>query len=1049
MKNELRNRNLPNRPQAGQTLVMALFVLGILLIVGFVFIAVINQTIKRTSVAGQRSAASDLADAGVRFAHNQLLTSVQGADYRLAPTGPISPRDPDADFLQLDPDGNPNNGDQGGPDGFGSYSRVNFANGRALVRVRYAPSDPAMFVSNPQGALPNPTKANSYLIIESVGKVGRINANDPTTLLGADKRESRKLIGFVSIGMLESARFIHNKDRVNRPAEIGYPRPLGARTESGFEVNVTAILGEDLPIYDFGNPPTPAPAPVPTGGSVFSNASLMIHGNVIANINASLGDGIFSAERIYGADNSASLTIRRAAWNPTLGQWGITTTGLLNNSNPSLDSRNGAFSTILGAIRDGESSADGNGYARGIPYKGVPLISYTDPATGRTRYIELTRNSGALGPAGNDGRFGHGSGIYVNNGQDRQIRVDEEGRIDMGSAESLIQDWFNPNGSQPNSGWQGPYYVPRGAFVQLLSDGFLIQRDAKAEGGERTWRRPDGINTGSTLIRYRIGDPDGAGPIREPYIINSFTPGVNINEANPNYGLGRPFNGVIHFEGNVRIRGTIPTDIQLTLVSNATIYVEGSITKGIVGNDWSSSDPIEPVPAFSRSTRPSRSMLMLMAKEYVAVNSTMFFGPGTGQALEEVNESPGSVARNPIRVREAGNTFGIRAEFLLDQSAAGANSLNPSTWTPFAWGPGGTNGYREFGSGDFLPSNLLISHTMDDGPAPFTFFSMDVNFGLGTAGNPSTYLFGIDPVFPWNSASGQGPYAPGYVTPGYSTPNYVPIYGLGSESWQRYPKFESAAFPLVTDTGTSFAFPFLTANDGQGRYRILPQETNDLSFRHNNVGAGSTNDWLVARTAITPHDIRIEAAMYAEEGSFAVIPGNWFNANPNDTWRTFDTRLNALIAGGMNAVQARAIANQERRENFGSHPETPFFGEPLDVRISIVGSITENMPLPISQQAEWLRKLGWIPRFMGSSDQLIPARHVPPGIDITLQDRYVPNLFLIHDPALATGRTSGFDLPVGSDTSKYIRRDFYGRPLAPMPRLPVSSTLSFFGEVLR
>jgi hypothetical protein len=53
-----------------------------------------------------------------------------------------------------------------------------------------------------------------------------------------------------------------------------------------------------------------------------------------------------------------------------------------------------------------------------------------------------------------------------------------------------------------------------------------------------------------------------------------------------------------------------------------------------------------------------------------------------------------------------------------------------------------------------------------------------------------------------------------------------------------------------------------------------------------------------------------------------------------------------------------------------------------------------------------------------------------------------------HDPALSTGRTSGFDLPVGSDTSKYLRRDAYGRPLPPMPRLPVSPTLSYFGEVL-
>ncbi|HRK21652.1 MAG TPA: hypothetical protein PLX06_07590, partial [Fimbriimonadaceae bacterium] len=790
--------------------------------------------------------------------------------------------------------------------------------------------------------------------------------------------------------------------------------------------------------------------PVPSYGSIYSNADLQIHGNLTVNVNTTLGDGIFSSGRIFGADDQSTLTINRSFWNPGTGTWNTNSIGLLNASNPSLDSKRGTFITFDGALRDGSSSSDPNGYPRGIATKEAPLISRVDPATSRTRYEESTRQSGIIGPAGNDGRFGHGMGVFVNNSQDIQLRRDEQGRIDMGSAESLVQDWFNPNGSQANSGWQGPYYIPRGAFVQFLSDGFIIQRDAKAEGNERTWRRPDGLNTGATLIRYRIGDPDGAGPIRTPFIINTFTPGVNINEASPNYSLGRPFNGVIYFEGNARVRGTIPTDVQITLVSNATIYVEGSITKGIVGNNWTQFDPdgSQAVAPFARAARPSRSALMLMAREYIVVNPTMFFGPGAGQILEEVSESPGSLARNPIRVREAGGTFGIRAEFLLDPNANGANPLNPMSWTPFAWGPGGATGYREFGTSNFIDSRLLISHTMDDGPAPFTFMSMDVNFGLGSGINPSTYLFGIDPVFPWNSASGQGPFIPGYVTPGYTTPNFVPMYGLGSESWQRYPKFETVGFPLVVEAGTAFNFPLLTANGGHGRFPILAQETNDIAFRHNNVGAGSTNDWLVARTAIVPHDIRIEAGLYAEEGSFAVIPGNWFNPNPNDTWRVYNDRVNAL-SGSLGLAQARAVANQERRENFGSHPETPFYGEPLDVRISIIGSITENMPLPMSQQAEWLRKWGWIPRMQGSTNRLIPGRHVPPGIDITLQDRYVPNLFLIHDPALATGRTSGYDVPVGSDTSKYIRRDDYGRPLPPMPRLPVSGSLSYFGEVLR
>src|SRR5687768_17209306 len=147
MKNFHRNRTLARRLLAGQTLIMALFVLGILLILGFVFLGVVNQNILRAGVMQQRSASNDLAEAGIRFAHNQLLFGVQGADFRLVPTGPLSTRDPDYPFLVLDT--NPALGDQGGPDGLGAYTRVNFANGRALVRVRYAPSDTILFETLP------------------------------------------------------------------------------------------------------------------------------------------------------------------------------------------------------------------------------------------------------------------------------------------------------------------------------------------------------------------------------------------------------------------------------------------------------------------------------------------------------------------------------------------------------------------------------------------------------------------------------------------------------------------------------------------------------------------------------------------------------------------------------------------------------------------------------------------------------------------------------------------------------------------------------------
>jgi hypothetical protein len=138
----------------------------------------------------------------------------------------------------------------------------------------------------------------------------------------------------------------------------------------------------------------------------------------------------------------------------------------------------------------------------------------------------------------------------------------------------------------------------------------------------------------------------------------------------------------------------------------------------------------------------------------------------------------------------------------------------------------------------------------------------------------------------------------------------------------------------------------------------------------------------------------------------------------------------------------------------------PFYGEPLDVRITVVGAIAENMPPPISQQMEWVRKWGWIPREHGASGEAIPWTHVPhaiagvspPAADFKIEydvstsggDVFVPNLNIVYDPMLASGKFEGFESTAGND---YVRMDDSGRPLPPMPRLPVSPTLSYFGEV--
>ncbi|MDR3690289.1 MAG: hypothetical protein P4L46_12985 [Fimbriimonas sp.] len=1065
--------------QRGQTIIIAMVVLGVLLILGFVFIGIVDRNGKTTFNLGNRSVAYDLAQGGIRYAHQQLLQSELGADWRGTPTSLGTGNgtlDPDAYYLRpaatladgvtpltVTPGGTQI--DLGGPDGLGPFFRINNANGRSLVRVRYAPSDANIFSNSPVGPLRRPGLARDYIIIEAIGREGQINVNDPTTLstgyplqfrnfatdldfraaLGLMKQAESKypntqvLRAFASIGIIESARYITNIFNVSRPADIGFPKELGVQypINSGTFVasNINSQLGGTMPLYNLGNPPTPA-GQIEGNGSFYSNANVVVHGNNVLNLNRYMGDQFDVAGSITGdsADGQygyqgGQLTIvsRDVDTNPssaTFGSWLAANTTILNEAGGTLDSMNPNFNTVGGLVRDGAGNPDQAGNVRSLGIKTPPSILVTDPDTNENRYVTMTADSGTLGGNGNNGRYGFGSGIYVYNPSDVQGPVDESGRTNIGSQESLTYDWLNPNNGQAHSGWQGYLYVPPGAILKLLDDGFTIQRDSQAPQGERTWRYIDGSDTGNSLNHFRIGL--GSDGLR--HIVNSFTPAssatptttININGTlqRSDYDKGPVFNGVLYFEGNTRVRGVIPTDVQLTVVSDASIYIEGSITKGITANGL---QPTEGYAIGQLLTRPSKSMLMLMAKDYVTVNTTQFLGLSPNQQAEPVNDTPNQIGFNPIRVR-TGGSLSLDTEFARDPQGPTANPNNPSTWQTF------NMGYSEAGIPAVkLPTNLLIAHTMDDGPAPATFFQLDVNMG-GPA--PSPYFF----------LAGGTNTAFNYIT-GITPTSMIPEYGLGSEVDQRYPKFEETTFPVIDPTTmtTSSDGQQMVANGPTGAYALFAEGTNELTIRQTSISGVATNDYIVGRAALAPNDIRIEAAIYAEQGSFFVIPGPWFNPNPNDR-RDYYVSSEDVYAGASTTPEKDAI----RLENFGATPGFPFYGEPLDIRIVISGAVSENMPPPASVQAEWLKKWGWIPKDLGATGLVIPGSHVPPASTLA-NPLIIPNLIINYDPVLATGRSNGYVIDNGPGT--LIRTDSYGRPLPPMPRLPVSPTLAFFGEV--
>ncbi|MEI8281316.1 MAG: hypothetical protein WCG75_02825 [Armatimonadota bacterium] len=1111
----MRQRNFSRRIQHGQTLVIALLVLFVLLILGAAFASILSRTIRGSSVAKGRGINSDLAESGIRFAHAQLVNSTLGADWRGIPTtlvqvSPDVTRDPDAYYLRP-PARSPRRGalnfpgstraDQGGPDGLGPFFRIAYRGGRALVRVRYAPGDPSIFSSTGIGYLKDPGLARNFLVIESVGRQGEIDPNDPTLnnarssvqfqnypnqaqfdteegkMQSYDAKEisSRKLIAMAQIGLIDYARMDFNKYKSTRPIEIGLsPDIVKYREGAGVEgtpVTVPTQMGDVMATYDLT--PTGAGAFAglyPSGGSMRVNGDLRFYGSVNTYLNQTFNDAILCSGTFQQMPGS-SLTITKTQWNRSTNTWVVSPP-----TNMVLDSLNPAFSTFGGVLRDGFPGADGNNDVRGngiIVSPSIESNSENTDSANTNRYITSTKDSGHLDAGGNTGIFGHGPGIFVNNASDFQIPDDETGRRRSGANASLVQDWlgsFGDSSADPafRTGWHGPFYIPVGAFLLLTKDGFVIQRNANPAQlpTERTWKRADGSDSGLTTIRYRVG----YGTDNQIHVINTLTNGLSasINNAltTADYDKGPVFNGVLYFEGNVRLRGVIPTDVQMTIVSNKTIYIEGSVLKGTEANDVTSAYP--GVLSNNRLTRASKSSAMFMAKDYVTLNPTMFFGPQTEQNAQVSQGGTGVGGYSPDTLNGANGSTTLQ----FDTALSPYDPTNLANILPYESRVSENLTYKEFdpaapnnpnGTNVFLNTGLLLTEALEyTNPGPTNaFYGLKVNRSAQILGGNEDYQFEV-----LNSPTNSAKLIWASINNPLPAPNFGNIYGLGTEAFQQSPKFETVKFPLVVPTASTINIPNnrYTNTFNTNSYEMQMQGTNSLELFLTQFGTQASGNYQLARAAAVPMDIRIEASIFAEEGSFFVIPGDWFNMNPNDRRDTFEARVATLVGLGQTQLQARDAASQERLDNFGTTAGAPFYGEPIDVKINIVGSIAENMPPAISAQSEWMKKWGWMPTKQAGAynsttgaPTYIPVSHVSnwtkanPGIR-----PFTSNLTLSYDTALATGRvggTFGFDTPFDASNPgnangmiRTTQLNGVTYQLAPMPRLPVSPTLAFFGE---
>ena len=1016
------------RAQRGQTIVIALLVLLLLAFVGGLFVTIVARNLVNAHTSGTVQTADDYAQSGLRFADDQLRTSAEGADWRppRVASGSLSMADPDYAYLSQ------------------RYFRYNTGNGRFLIRVTYDPLGSEFNAAHPG----HPTATDPlarYIKIESVGREGTVDLRDPTTFPNAARgTQIAKLVAYKPIGITDYARFITDIDQRSDVASIGVPgiydtnwqeittpgvfdfygktsdprssqiRSFGVKTTLGApdaylsQTDTTTGFQFLLPNPTAGSNAAAAGngVLVAGGGAFRSNSSVRFYGSNLIYLNrpsvanaqsSTLADQVeingdvvldhYDPSVVNGA--VTDLTKQSSALTFVSSDPAIGTVPVYPSSDPS-------FQTFGGAVRDGRSGSSGNdvnGYARQIKRLDPPKIDNVDSVTNMSRYRSMAMNSpvrpGVTGASSNASANGYGQTVYVNNPTDVQSES-----IGVTGGGTLVDQWLNRNHANDNpltakGGWVGNIYIPPGVEIVFGRLPFaagtalqgkygvtLIRHDQTTNNQIFQWLDPDGVTPSGSSALYI--------PFRDFYTAVGVTPAVN-----PNRDI------IIVAEGNVRVRGIVsadpndspqPTDNDdqlarhITIVTNATAYVEGNLLKG----------------------NPNSSIAVL-ARDYVCVNTTQF--------------TAGPIVSDPV---------------------GGVLPPSPN-----------------------ISDNSKLDFTPKDGLLPA--LVQEFNFGLPNGGKPSQYgtlalYFSASP-----DASSGG--SEGTTDVKFSLYNPLTNQVASATTGLTNPQDDASSLAGYSNynpiSGSTYSTIDLTNISIDPANNTLMNVLEDQPFQlwtsrfngtvANPNGSPNTSQLLLGRVAILPMDIRIEAVLYAQNKSFFVIPGEWFNTSGLDTVKNY-AQTTGKRAKDTNGFY---IDRPELNNTDPNQSRYPFNGQPIDMKIIISGAVSEAHPADISAQNSWMQKWGWIPQYHGSligggasgrGEQAIPEErggHVVLNSPYQVADDHPGDgLTIIYNPQCAFPYT--YD--TAASTATPLRIDTYGNPLPFAPRLPVCDGLLYAGQ---
>ncbi len=968
----------PRYASRGQALVIAVLVMFILAGLAGVFIALINFAIVQTATMEERTKLESIVHAGLEQAKAELLNNSDGYDWR--------------------PDNGPDANNPGWHFSDGGFYRI---------KVRYGPS--MIFgedAANPgyNGALQ--FDANYHFLDNPMDRYLQISVdaqfaldNPPDTTLRQNDEQTyttyrngflnprrfieRHLTAYMPVGLTDYCRWETNMSGAQEPVVVA----------------PTVALG-DIPTVKV-NPDTASEADLKTltNQTTISSATayFIFEGPFRAETDTDLGQAAF-----YETNPSETTTdtyaqnyyVRRRDLVEIVGKLQAydeaaeTRKVMVNIKNRALTSAANLGEANLDMLNV-VNSATALQYVQTLAndpimrHRRAPDMSAVHPVTGIARYLQLTAYSGEWlnGSALNTGMLGQGEGLYIPND-------DQDPYQGTGDLDSLRAQWLNSSAEN----WESGIYKPdRYAIEVTLND----------------W----GIGTAQVdaLPYIALRDRTGKKRFTDPKT------GQPTDHVNVDY----PRNGVIYAPGNLIVKGTLPASLAYTGQKNA----DGTHTylptfdnayyahaKQLPGGWHIDSAANKPRVDYYVAPTNRRYDLTIVSGGTIYIEGNL-----TGPATRTEKNPPAS------RIMR-GSVYDSKLALLALDNVC----LNPTASVSVA-------------------SNLLTG-----GTAPNTYFwafnqnPISVSFATAREIRPRTSLL-LRHAGQWTNANDTA-----YIRMAVNGQDYT---------WNTTPPlgFDRRDLLFCTRPQLPTLFPTLTQNDIDTKY--FPDESNraanngygswggglygnnvdpfnaqvwsltdptHMATALNDYGGLNTLDlrWQPGPQSTTPYlcmadidnggpmvtgiDLQIDALIYAQRGSWFIIPGAYYNNDPNST----------LLA------------------------PFPQYQEPLDVTITINGAITEDRPAPIEAEEAWTQhwrgaNLYWYTGAAGTPAQLDPGADATSWDPVTWRwkNRRVGIIYQ-YDATLA--RPVCFDVYPNDDLVYYRPR---------LPKLPACPDVFSLGEM--